>query len=526
MKKLILFSILCFSVLPAFSNGWDWAFSSNGLYNVKTALANDGSVYLAGQFYDSCTIKNITYFSPDTTETCLFHFDSNGNLLWFKEFKHVSVINGPYVNGADVYLCFAFNDYFTGSLSDTSPSAFNLCLLGFTSAGTNILYKKEASPGYFEVDDVNFANSQFWISGHYTDTIELSGNSLIPLSPTNIFIARYNISGNLNLLKTLYHNHSFTTSFELKSDDYDNFIVYTGISDSLNVYPDTNLYFADWTSSHMLFFNSSGQFIKYRLAGEYIWNLNDFSVHGNLDYIMALRAEGAPHYAGKSSLLRIDNDSTIDFEHEFYNENYEYPYSHEPWSFNPKIISSDEDKSYIAGDYTGVYDVGPTTLLNKGMFLLCLDHHGNYQRVEFLDDTISPYHLSNISGNSVVVSGYLYGNIQIGPDEISAHTYPGSFIAKYTGDGILNSNEKNDDPGFILYPNPTSSSFSIEFKHRILNNVIINIYNSAGALMFAKKYQDLAGELAEVHDLNLKPGIYMVEIKTDNYRATKKLSVN
>ena len=75
--------------------------------------------------------------------------------------------------------------------------------------------------------------------------------------------------------------------------------------------------------------------------------------------------------------------------------------------------------------------------------------------------------------------------------------------------GIENVNTEND--GFNIYPNPTHSSFTINFSND-WNNAAIKVFNLTGQIIFEKQNQN--GKQFPIDLSNQSAGIYFIEVQT------------
>ncbi len=92
--------------------------------------------------------------------------------------------------------------------------------------------------------------------------------------------------------------------------------------------------------------------------------------------------------------------------------------------------------------------------------------------------------------------------------------------------GLLNSNqtlaiEKNEIPGFSLYPNPVlNGKFRITSNKRSLKQV--EIYSTVGKRVFVKNVN--SSEIIDVSNLNT--GVYILKIQEDGIIVTRKLIID
>lgn len=84
--------------------------------------------------------------------------------------------------------------------------------------------------------------------------------------------------------------------------------------------------------------------------------------------------------------------------------------------------------------------------------------------------------------------------------------------------------EESNSSALSVYPNPSSTSFSIHYKNASGGNFTLNIKDAAGKCIRTIPQSDFTGELNETIDLSgFAKGVYFVEISGASIRKTKKL---
>lgn len=78
-----------------------------------------------------------------------------------------------------------------------------------------------------------------------------------------------------------------------------------------------------------------------------------------------------------------------------------------------------------------------------------------------------------------------------------------------------------------FYPNPSNGRFTLRFKVPEQGELAIKIYNVEGKEVFSRFFDQFGGTFSEAIDLTEQgQGIYLLEIRLDNGRLTKKIVVN
>ena len=74
-----------------------------------------------------------------------------------------------------------------------------------------------------------------------------------------------------------------------------------------------------------------------------------------------------------------------------------------------------------------------------------------------------------------------------------------------------------------IYPNPTNASFTISVELPTMNTIEIDVYNSVGQKVSAKKIENTLGGTYSVDLTNKSDGVYFVHIKTNTYSIVKNV---
>jgi hypothetical protein len=100
-------------------------------------------------------------------------------------------------------------------------------------------------------------------------------------------------------------------------------------------------------------------------------------------------------------------------------------------------------------------------------------------------------------------------------------TYFNPFLVKLAAEPI-GINDKNDDHGFSVFPNPSSGQFNLQLKNGLSNSAVC-IYDILGNCILSKPLESYN----EVIDLSGKAkGMYLIEVSENNSKHTSKLIVN
>jgi sugar lactone lactonase YvrE len=205
-------------------------------------------------------------------------------------------------------------------------------------------------------------------------------------------------------------------------------------------------------------------------------------------------------------------------------------------STNSKIrkITTDTTVTTIAGSDYGLFD-GPLLQAKfKALKGICIDPNNNLYVIGDLAHNIRKIDLSSglvstFVGSTTGVSGNLDGigtqallrdpyNLCLFGNDMYFTSLCCSVIKKVTG--VL-SNESFATIQSVLYPNPTSGTFTIETPNTTITNV--NIYDMLGKIVFMENTNAVFNYTC---NSMLKQGLYLVVVVTENGSFTKRLWVN
>jgi sugar lactone lactonase YvrE len=206
-------------------------------------------------------------------------------------------------------------------------------------------------------------------------------------------------------------------------------------------------------------------------------------------------------------------------------------------STNSKIrkITTDTTVTTIAGSDFGLLD-GPLLQAKfRALNGICIDQNNNLYVIGDLAHNIRKIDLSSglvstFVGSTTGVSGNIDGigtqallrdpyNLCLFGNDIYFTSFCCSVIKKVIG--VL-ANESFTTIQSVLYPNPTSGTFTIETPNTIITSV--NIYDVLGKMVFTEN-TDVAFSYTYKNSM-LKQGLYLVVVVTEKGNFTKQLMVH
>lgn len=87
----------------------------------------------------------------------------------------------------------------------------------------------------------------------------------------------------------------------------------------------------------------------------------------------------------------------------------------------------------------------------------------------------------------------------------------------------IKEQQQFSNASLIMYPNPSNSQVTFSFSVEDSKGYVLEIYNTLGQLVYAKKEQPIAVQVVKTIDLDLRKGVYFVQIKLSNHTLSGKL---
>ncbi len=185
------------------ANSGNWAYSTAP----KATTDSSGNVYVAGYCYFELSFGTITLPNPDTTIMMfLVKYDALGNVIWAKKESSTDPTY-PYAISTDALgNVYVTGRYFSPSItfgttilinSDTTGITPDMFIVKYNPSGNVIWAKGAGNIGYdigMSVACDNFKN--VYVSGEFSSPITFGSTTLINIDYRDLFIVKYNDSGN------------------------------------------------------------------------------------------------------------------------------------------------------------------------------------------------------------------------------------------------------------------------------------------------------------------------------------------
>lgn len=437
-----------------------------------------GNIYVVGTFQGTVNFGTTTLTANGLSDIFILKFDGNGNQIWIKQSS--SSLNS---DGGKIFVDAIGNIYITGvfggslgsQLSFDDKTVINsvqgyqdVFVFKFDSNANAIWGKSISGPTTKNVKSVAADNSGnvYLIGDFLSPTISIGNitltNSVSDSSTPDIYIARYNSSGN-TIWAYSFGGIQYDYGRDLKVDSNGNI-------------------------------HATGGF-----AGSSI-NFNGTILNGN-------------NNCANTYVLNFDNNFNV-----LWGKSFGYAYNNNGVSVDVDSIGN----TYIAGDFYTSLNIDTFNLTNSGtngwgdIYVAKFDTQGNTLEAKsaggnYIDEA-SRIRVDN-NGNAYLTGRYYSPTIAFGNNVLtnnSQYNYSDFFIAKLAFNSLA-INEQIFNSKLQIYPNPLISNSTIEFDKEQMNSSIkildingkeIKSYNFKGKKLMLEKEQ-------------MTSGFYFVKIITD-----------
>ena len=453
-----------------------WAKSAGGLssdWGDAITVDGNGFAYVTGFFFSSAIFDTI-HISPHCLGFNMFlaKYDTMGNCSWVSQ-----AASGKNIRGLGVSADGKGNSFVTGYFTDTvilgstqliSNGTENIFLVKYNSDGNCLWAKQAGGRGYADgiaISTDKQGNS--YITGRFEDTAKFESVQLISTGDWDVFVAKYDSSGNLKWAKRAggtYHDLGNGISVDKNGNCYV-----------------TGSFFgpADFGINQLSGFNGYDIFIaKFDQDGNCLW---------------AKQAGGAGYDDGYA-------------------------------------ISTDPDgNSYITGDFVGNATFGTIQITGSSdnrPYAAKYDNNGNCVWVKQVVGFGAGYGISNDAISNSYISGNFGGTALFDTIQLSGGVI---FITKlaYTVTDIKTAT--NIIPNNYLlsqnYPNPFNPTTTINYSIPKEGNVRLTIYSAIGKkeATIVNEYKPAGNYSVQFNGNNLASGIYLYRLESWNFSAVKKL---
>ena len=182
---------------------WVKQAGGSGEDNSSSVTADSmGNIVVTGSFSGTASFGNTTLVSKGGSDIFTAKYAENGNLLWVKQAGGSSFDHGHCAtagSGDNIYITGSFKDTATfGNKTITSNGDRDFFVARYNQNG-NVSWVEQGGGDYWDYGyAVDTGNSgDVYVTGSFFDAALFEGTSLIAEAQNDIFIAKYDSSGNL-----------------------------------------------------------------------------------------------------------------------------------------------------------------------------------------------------------------------------------------------------------------------------------------------------------------------------------------
>jgi type IX secretion system substrate protein/beta-propeller repeat-containing protein len=541
MKKEILATLALIFVqinfLTAQSLTWQWAYGFGGLsFEEGTAVAVDANdnCYITGRFGNNCQIgSTLLTGHPSYMDAFISKLDNAGNVIWAKE--------GGGANqdwSYDIALDHLGNSFITGYFNSTANFGGNM----ISSIGFNDVfiakYDLNGSVSWIR----NFGSSHndvgrkictdnannVYVAGIFQDSIVIGTTILHTVSWQDIFLAKYDNSGNFIWVKRIGGLYDEGIG-DLSIDNSNN--IYLSGNFAGTLYSGTDSIYSSMSDLFLAKFDGNGNTLWLKDGGDQIDNKNVECTTSTVDNF------GNVYVAG-------DFKDTM-----YFGTNYTTAYSNNEDAFLCKFdtsgnrfwivhgggggsdiahsISTDAyGNIYETGGFFGNATFGSVTINNNfnlyaSTFLVKYDPAGNaLWGLKEIQTIVDCYFLNmTVKDSSLYQIGMNDGAATLGTFTFNGFDYYDILVGKLNGI-TTNVPEVNINANsfFTIYPNP-ANNILYTFLSKPEN---ITITNLLGEIMFEKKAMSNSNGKIELNVSKLTTGIYLIKAGNEVRKFVKE----
>jgi hypothetical protein len=518
----LLISQSVFSQTPTFN--WAHSFSSDFITKSSAVDAN-GNYYLAFNIGDGWGNTNM---DPNGTNylnvingqwiSALVKYDSNGSLVWIKNFGHQSTNAQPGVEIKSMKLSTSGDIYLTGIFSGTfdfdlgpntftlsSPIVYNAFVLKLDNNGDFSWVKSLNTTNGTDANQITLdANNDVIVAGTFSGTQDLDPtlgtSTLTSQNNRDVYIIKLNASGNFLYAKNF---GSAYPAGPVITDASNNIYVTGRFHTSLGDF-DPNAGVSMLTNNggsdvFIVKLNSAGNFINANSFGASLDdNINDLTIDnsGNITLcgiVAGTSVDMDPTVNTFTYNIQGGSDSYIMQLNSSGNLNW-VNFLNGIGSENAFTLSQNSNEIVLGGDFSGALGVVSTSTVSvlsntltapeADGFIMSFSNSGQYNWANNFNcaGIFSVKHLNISSLGEIYSSGFFYGTADF---DFSATTNTLTslsqflFIAKYNGSLATSVQQLDASTQFNVYPNPNNGEFTIQSKMAD----VVNITNELGQII-------------------------------------------
>jgi hypothetical protein len=501
---------LTFLIVFIFTKAQQWQWAKNVSYNFvnpdRHSLAADDSknFYLSSNSY--------------SVGSSIIKFDSPGTEIWRTYVYGDIIISG--------IACYSNYIFITGDFTDKIQIGNDTLI---SKGGRDIFVACLSSNGSFiwakhyggAREDYGNAicsdnNGKVYITGQYSGTANFGVSNLLCQGAKNMFMAKFDPSGNILLVKSAGCKDSTggSAGTKIQTDKLGNIVI---LGDFNDIVLDTNhvVDYAPGTANFLCQLDSMGKTLWVEDVANYQQHFNDFS----------LDALGNPLTTGYSGSTIGGTSYTVKYKS---TGQYQWlgtcsgGWYSGAWG---NAIVTDGANAFMVGSAQLQFN---STYIDYNFFLMAkFDSSGLLKYCDTIRMGLASTGVfANVvdivkdSNGDFIIVGGMQGNLPLGNDTLSITT-PRTFIAKFSDVNIITSiKENNFSDGFAIYPNPSTGIFNLNFNNKSEKTQVC-ITDVLSNCVLSESFQNKSALTLNLSQQS--KGIYFIEITSGGERLRRKI---
>lgn len=530
-----IFISLIFLTGSLFAQNLEWARSAGELSrDAGRGVCVDvaGNVIVTGYF--SGLIKfDETYTGRGSDDIFIAKFDSDGNILWVKTAGGPNddiAIGVAADNEGNIFVAGSFDSVaFFDNVLLTSNGKKDVFIAKYNSAGDLIWVKRAGGAGFDQAFAITVDKfGEVYVTGVFEGFAGFGNNLLTSKGNTDIFIAKYDVSGNTIWAKRAGGSKE-DFGFSIATD-FERSCYITGSFNGLADFGNTTIE-APSVSSEIYI-------AKIDSLGQWEWIQQAGGLTGDAAYAIAVDNDRNAYITGYYSAIAYFGGYSL--EAQAYNDIFVAKYSTKGlcvWAKSAGFLGLDigtgisvagDGSVFVAGaiDSIGVFESDTIGAANdQDMFLAKWDKFGNYQWVRSGEGANFQLAMATAVGKEkeVYVAGYYYAVLELGDTTLIQTQDADMFLLKYKDPMLSNAEILFGKNELRIYPNPFQNSFYINFNRSMPD--LIEVYSNIGQLQPAE-IKTMNNNTVSVSLSNASSGIYFLKCVIGKEIITKKVIVN
>lgn len=524
---------------------YDWVNSFGGLdVDVGKSVCTDdfGNIYITGFFQSEAVFGDEHLVSNGDTDIFVAKFDTDGNLLWVKQFGSgirknlIATEMGTAIKcdkKGNIYLAGIFSwSVIFGDTTLVSKGGDDIFLVKMSTAGKIIRANRYGTIGHdfvhdfeIEIDGTLLISASFG-SKPEQETFRNSRNSSYAI------LARIDKMGEMSILNHALSPGSLQGS-QVIADKNNN--IYWGLNYTNVIEVEEQRIYSNGKSDIVLVkLDKSGNAIWYKkIGGRFDDKMNDLALYKGNELLLTGSFEDKIAFADREILSNGKSDMLLCQIDVFGNVNWLEKIGGKLNESGISVSSDADDNIVIAGIFQDEIVTNVDTLKAKGYFdivIACFNPYHHYLKSHHIGGAYGDFVESlSISQGYVNFTGHFRNTMALNNLEIASIGKEDGFLGRFPLflNGELHTKIDNFDgvhgAVVLINPNPSTGIFTISSPQSNLKDINIKILNMSG-------YQVdwfYCDKFPFVLDLSHLPqGVYMAHIQIQNQTFFEKLIIS